>query len=283
MDLSRAARSRLIRPLVVVFACSALATAAFAQQTSTAVDSSALRVCADPADMPASNQKSEGFENKIAELIAKDLGVPVRYEWYPEATGFVRRTLQDGKCDVIIGYPQGNDEVTSTNPYYKSAWVMVTKKGSPLNDVKNLDDPRLKDARLGIQGGAPPGNAMALNGLMRKAKSSYGLMEDRRYGSAPDDMMADLQSGEIDLAILWGPIASYFAKKGNMDVVITPMIHETKGPKLSYYIAMGVRSHDQEWKRKLNAILTTHADEIKKILLSYGVPLLDDSDNVMTP
>jgi quinoprotein dehydrogenase-associated probable ABC transporter substrate-binding protein len=249
-----------------------------AQETSTMVDKTALRVCADPADMPHSNKALEGFENKIAEVLAKDLGVPVKYTWYPQATGFVRNTLSAGKCDVVIGYPQGNDEVQTTNPYYKSAWTLITKKGSPLSDVKSLDDPRLKEAKIGIVAGAPPATAMALNGLLAHSHS-YSLMEDRRYSSAPDKMMQDLKAGTIDAGILWGPQAAYIAKKNGVDVSIIPLVSETKGPRLAFYITMGVRAHDQDWKRQLNALLAKHKDEINQILLSYGVPLLDEQNH----
>ena len=251
------------------------------QQLTTEIDKTALRVCADPAAMPNSNDKGEGFENKIAELIAADLGVHVQYEWFPQATGFVRNTLRAGKCDVIIGYPQGNDEVQTTNPYYKSAWALVTKQGSPLAGVKNFRDPALKDKKIGIQVGAPPGNSMALNGLMGHARP-YSLMEDRRYGSAPEKMIADLKSGEIDAAVLWGPVASYYAKKEDAAVSVTPLVAENQGPRLTFYITMGVRARDQEWKRKLNGLLAKHQDEINKILLSYGIPILDEQDQPIT-
>lgn len=270
-----------VRALFALIPTFLLALPGFAQQTSTIVDTSSLRVCADPAAMPQSNQALEGYENKIAELIAKDLGVPVKYEWYPQATGFVRNTLRAGKCDVIMGYPQGDEEVQSTNPYYRSVWSIATKAGSSLSDIKTLDDPRLKDARIGIVAGAPPATAMALNGLMAHARS-YGLVEDRRYGSSPEKMMRDLQSGEIDAAILWGPVVSYFAKKVGVEVNVTPLLSETKGSRLSFYITMGVRPHDQDWKRKLNTLLAKHQDEINQILLSYGVPLLDEQNKPIT-
>lgn len=257
------------------------ATSAQAQQTSTKVDPTSLRVCADPAAMPHSNSKGEGFENKIAELLADALGVPVNYTWFPMATGFVRNTLYAGKCDVIIGYAQGDELVQNTNHYYKSAWVLVTKADSDIADVRNLDDPRLKDKRLGIQVGAPPASVMGMNGLMKKAKP-YHLMVDRRYESPGEEMVADVVKGEIDGAILWGPIGAYYAKQAGVPMKVIPLIHETKGPRMTYRITMGVRPRDQEWKRQLNALLKEKQEDINKILLSYGVPLLDEQDNVIT-
>jgi quinoprotein dehydrogenase-associated probable ABC transporter substrate-binding protein len=254
---------------------------ASAQQTSSKVDETALRVCADPAAMPDSNMKGEGFENKIAEMVAAELGVPVKYEWYPQATGFVRNTLNAGKCDVIIGFAQGDDLVQSTNPYYKSAWVLIAKADSDLANIKNLDDPHLKDKSIGIQVGAPPATILALNGLMGHSHV-YGLMVDRRYESPPEEMLADLAKGEIDAAILWGPIGAYYAKKASVPLKVIPLVAETKGPRMTFRISMGVRARDQDWKRKLNKIIAKKQSEINKILLSYGVPLLDEQDKPLT-
>jgi quinoprotein dehydrogenase-associated probable ABC transporter substrate-binding protein len=259
----------------------ALGGGAAAQQTSSKVDETALRVCADPGAMPDSNMKGEGFENKIAELIAADLGVPVKYEWFPQATGFIRNTLNANKCDVVIGVAQGDELVQSTNPYYKSAWVLITKADGDLANIKNLDDAALKGKSIGIQVGAPPATVMALNGLM-KHSHSYGLMVDRRYESPPEEMLADLEKGDIDAAILWGPIGGYYAAKAKTPLKVIPLVAETKGPRMTFRISMGVRYRDQDWKRKLNKIIAKKQDDINKILRSYGVPLLDEQDKPLT-
>ena len=177
------------------------------------VNRAALRVCSDPANMPFSNEKGEGFENKIAEIVAAELKVPVEYTWFPQATGFIRQTLFAKRCDVVIGYAQGDELVLNTNHYYRSTYALVYRAGSGLDGVDSLADPRLKDKRIGVVAGTPPGNVMARLGLIERAKP-YPLMVDRRYDSPGERMIADIRSGDIDAGVLWGPIAGYFAARG---------------------------------------------------------------------
>jgi quinoprotein dehydrogenase-associated probable ABC transporter substrate-binding protein len=245
------------------------------------VDSKLLRVCADPNNMPFSTDKGEGFENKLAELLADKFGKGLSYSWYPQATGFVRNTLAAHKCDVIMGAPQGDDLVQVTNPYYRTAYALVFKQGHGLEGVDAVGDPRLKGKRIGIVAGTPPGNNMAANGLMANAKP-YPLVIDTRFDSSAAAMMHDLATGEIDAAILWGPMAGYYARRMNPAVTVVPLVKETTGPRLIYRIAMGVRYSDQEWKRQLNRALKENQPAINKLLLSFGVPLLDDNDRVIT-
>jgi quinoprotein dehydrogenase-associated probable ABC transporter substrate-binding protein len=245
------------------------------------VDSKVLRVCADPNNMPFSTDKGEGFENKLAQLLADKLGKGLSYSWYPQATGFVRNTLAAHKCDVIMGIPQGDDLVQVTNPYYRTAYALVFKQGHGLEGVDTLGDPRLKGRRIGIVAGTPPGNNMAANGLMANAKP-YPLVIDTRVDSSAAAMMHDLATGEIDAGILWGPMAGYHARRTNPAVTVVPLVKETTGPRLIYRIAMGVRYSDQEWKRQLNRTIQESQPAINKLLLSFGVPLLDDSDRAIT-
>jgi quinoprotein dehydrogenase-associated probable ABC transporter substrate-binding protein len=245
------------------------------------VDSKVLRVCADPNNMPFSTDKGEGFENKLAELLADKFGKGLSYSWYPQATGFVRNTLAAHKCDVIMGVPQGDDLVQVTNPYYRTAYALVFKQGHGLEGVDTLGDPRLKGRRIGIVAGTPPGNNMAANGLMANAKP-YPLVIDTRVDSSAAAMMHDLATGEIDAGILWGPMAGYYARRTNPAVTVEPLVKETTGPRLIYRIAMGVRYSDQEWKRQLNRTIQENQPAINKLLLSFGVPLLDDSDRAIT-
>jgi quinoprotein dehydrogenase-associated probable ABC transporter substrate-binding protein len=245
------------------------------------VDSKLLRVCADPNNLPFSTDKGEGFENKLAELLADKFGKGLSYSWYPQATGFVRNTLAAHKCDVIMGVPQGDDLVQVTNPYYRTAYALVFKQGHGLEGVDAVGDPRLKGKRIGIVAGTPPGNNMAANGLMANAKP-YPLVIDTRFDSSAAAMMHDLATGEIDAAILWGPMAGYYARRMNPAVTVVPLVKETTGPRLIYRIAMGVRYSDQEWKRQLNRALKENQPAINKLLLSFGVPLLDDNDRVIT-
>ena len=245
------------------------------------IDPKVLRVCADPNNMPFSTDKGEGFENKLAELLADKLGKGLSYSWYPQATGFVRNTLAAHKCDVIMGIPQGDDLVQVTNPYYRTAYALVFKPGHGLEDVDTLGDPRLKGKRIGIVAGTPPGNNMAANGLMANAKP-YPLVIDTRVDSSAAAMMHDLAAGEIDVGILWGPMAGYYARHATPAVTVVPLVKETTGPRLAYRIAMGVRYADQEWKRQLNRTIQDNQPAINRLLLSYGVPLLDDDDRVIT-
>jgi len=241
------------------------------------VDPKVLRVCADPRNLPFSNEKGEGFENKLAELFAAKLQKRLDYMFFPQATGFVRLTLGAHRCDVIMGFPQGDDLVQGTNPYYRTAYALVAKPGSGLEDVATLEDPRLKGKHIGIVAGTPPATNMAVNGLMTNARP-YPLMIDTRVDSSAATMINDLKTGEIDGAILWGPMAGYYAKEANPPLHVTPLVKETSGPKLTFRIGMGVRGADQNWKRQLNRLIQENQGEINKILLGFGVPLLDEND-----
>jgi quinoprotein dehydrogenase-associated probable ABC transporter substrate-binding protein len=245
------------------------------------IDPKVFSVCADPHNMPFSTDKGEGFENKLAELFANKLGKGIAYAWYPQATGFVRNTLAAHRCDVIMGAPQGDDMVQVTNPYYRTAYALVFKQGQGLEGVDTLEDTRLKGKRIGIVAGTPPGNNMATNGLMANAKP-YPLVVDTRVDSSAEAMMRDLEAGDIDVGVLWGPMAGYYARQARSPTTVVPLVKETTGPRLAYRIAMGVRFADQDWKRLLNRMIADNQPAINKLLLSYGVPLLDDNDRPIT-
>ena len=245
------------------------------------VDPKVLRVCADPRNLPFSNEKGEGFENKLGELFAEKLQKKLDYMYFPQATGFVRMTLADHRCDVIMGFPQGDDLVQGTNPYYRTAYALVAKQGSGLDDVATLEDARLKDKRIGIVAGTPPATNMAVAGLMANARP-YPLMIDTRVDSSSAAMIKDLMSGEIDAGVLWGPMAGYFAKQASPPLHVTPLVKETSGPRLAFRIGMGVRPADQNWKRQLNRLIQENQPAINKILLDFGVPLLDENDKPIT-
>jgi quinoprotein dehydrogenase-associated probable ABC transporter substrate-binding protein len=246
------------------------------------VDPKVLRVCADPRNLPFSNEKGEGFENKLAELFATKLQKKIDYMYFPQATGFVRMTLGAHRCDVIMGFPQGDDLVQGTNPYYRTAYALISKQGSGLEDVTALEDARLKGKHIGIVAGTPPATNMAVNGLMMNAKP-YPLMIDTRVDSSAEAMINDLNKGEIDAAVLWGPMAGFYAKKANPPFHVTPLVHEKTGPQLVYRIGMGVRRADQNWKRLLNRLIQESQPEINKILVDYGVPLLDENNQPIVP
>ncbi|WP_441243421.1 substrate-binding domain-containing protein [Tardiphaga sp. 768_D3_N2_1] len=288
----RTERSGTYRALLASLFASALllegTCSAFAQTAATddlsieLVDPQLLRVCADPRNMPFSNEKGEGLENKLAELFADKLHKKLDYVYFPQATGFVRMTLGAHRCDVIMGFPQGDDLVQGTNPYYRTAYALVSKTGAGLDDVTTLDDARLKSKHIGIVAGTPPATNMAVNGLMVNAKP-YPLVIDTRVDSSAQAMIKDLTSGDIDAAILWGPMAGFYAKNANPPLHVTPLVKETTGPRLVYRIGMGVRSADQNWKRQLNRLIQENQPAINKVLLDFGVPLLDENNRPIGP
>ena len=245
------------------------------------VDPDVLRVCSDPNNLPFSNEKGQGFENKLAELFAAKLNKKLAYTFFPQATGFVRMTLGSHRCDVIMGYPQGAELVQSTNPYYETAYALITKADSPLDGVDALNDVRLKDKKLGIVAGTPPATYFVAYGLMAKAKS-YPLMVDTRVDSSGAAMMNDLASGQIDAGVLWGPMAGYYAARASSPARVALLLKESGGPRLAYHITMGVRASDQNWKRQLNQLIAESQTEINKILLDYSVPILDEHGHRIT-
>ena len=234
------------------------------------VDPKVLRVCSDPRSLPFSNEKGEGFENKLAELLAAKLGKSLAYTWYPNSTGFVRNTLGSYRCDIIMGFPQGDDIAQVTNPYYATTYALVYKPGTGLDGVTSLADPRLKDKRIGIVAGTPPSNIMVANGLMARAKP-YPLVIDTRVDSSAHDMIRDIEDGTVDAGVLWGPMAGYYAMHAEPRLSVVPL----DGPHMSFRISMAVRHQDQEFKRLLNRLIQENQADIDALLRSYGVPLLD--------
>ena len=247
------------------------------------VDPNILRVCADPSDMPFTDQNGEGFENKLAELVAQKLGrQSVAYTWFPSIPGFVRNTLRANRCDLIMGYAQGDELVQNTNAYYRSAYVLVHKKGSDIEGVETIEDPKLAGKKIGVVASTPPTANMAAVKLMRTAKIYPLLVDTRLTPSMGELMVKDLLAGTIDAAIAWGPMIGYYAKRSGADLVVVPMLKEKSGSRMAYRITMGVRPSDQEWKRALNRFIKDNQAEINKILLDYNVPLIDEHDHLIT-
>jgi quinoprotein dehydrogenase-associated probable ABC transporter substrate-binding protein len=245
------------------------------------VDPNVFRACGDPRNLPFSNDKGEGFENKLAELFAAKLGKKLSYTYFPQATGFVRMTLGSYRCDVIMGFPQGDDQAQVTVPYYRTTYALIAKRGSGLEDVTAIDDPRLKEKRIGVVAKTPPSTSMAIHGLLGRAKS-YPLFIDTRADSSAQAMMDDLARGDIDCGILWGPMAGYFAKQADPPLVVVPLLKETAGPPMAFRIGMAVRPADQELKRTLNKLIMENQAEINKLLISYNIPILDESSALIT-
>jgi quinoprotein dehydrogenase-associated probable ABC transporter substrate-binding protein len=253
-----------------------------AQEVPETVTSDVLRVCADPANMPFSNRRAEGFENRIAEVLAAELRLPLRYYWSPQGPGFVRNTLQADLCDVVMGYASGADPVQHTNPYYRSAYVLMVRAGSDLDGVDTLVDPRLAHKKIGVTAATPPVDYLNARGLMAEART-YALLVDRRFESPGDAMVADLAAGTIDAAVLWGPIGGYYAKRAKVPLSVVPLVKEQSGPPLSYRITLGLRPGEQAWKHRLNEVLRRRRDDIARILAEFGVPVLDEEGRLATP
>jgi quinoprotein dehydrogenase-associated probable ABC transporter substrate-binding protein len=245
------------------------------------VNRQVLRVCADPANLPFSNDKKEGFENKIADIVGEELKVPVEYTWFPQVTGFLRNTLFAKRCDLVVGTGQGDPSLLNTNALYGSAYVLLYKPNNGLDGVDSLFDPRLKDKRIGVVAGTPPSNLIAKAGLMGKAKP-YQLVVDRRYDSPAEDMVKDIRSGEIDVGVLWGPIGGFFAGKGGDKLTVVPLTKDAQGNRMEFRITMGVRQGDDLWKRQLNDIIRKRQGDIDRVLLDFGVPLIDDDGQPIT-
>jgi len=274
-------------PLLRTFALCALsmtvAQGAAAQHLPDTVTTDVLRVCGDPGNMPFSERKDDGFENKIAAIIADELKVKLRYYWLTQGPGFVRNTLGTGLCDLIIGQAFGSDLVQTTNPYYRSSYTLVTRTGE-LDGITALDDPRLKGKAIGVIAGTPPVNRMGDLGLVStmKAYAPYQLDPARKYQTVGAEIIGALATKEIDAAVLWGPAAGWLAKQSGTPMTVVPLLKEPERPPMAYRIAMGVRLGENDWKRSLNTVLRKRKADIDKVLRDYDVPLLDDEENKLT-
>jgi quinoprotein dehydrogenase-associated probable ABC transporter substrate-binding protein len=265
---------------VAVLLLSAGARPAHAQHLPDLVTQDVLRVCSDPGNMPFSERKGGGFENKIAQIVADELKVKLRYYWLTQGPGFVRNTLGTGLCDLIIG-TSGGDIVQATNPYYRSAYVLVARKGE-LADLKRLDDPRLKDKQIGIIAGTPPSNRLSelkLVGERIHAYAPYAFGAERKHQTVAAEVIADLAEKKIDVAILWGPAAGWLAKQSGVPMDVVPLLHEPGRPPLTFRVSMGVRHNENDWKRSLNTVLRKRKADIEAVLREYEVPLLAEEDN----
>ena len=242
------------------------------------VDPKTFRVCADPRNLPFSNEAGEGFENKLAELFAQKLGEPANYTYLPQVIGFVRNTLNALRCDVIMGVAVGDDLVQTTNPYYRTTYALVFQPGSGLDGIESLADPRLKGKHIGIVAGTPPATVLVQQGLMMLARP-YALTVDTRVEAPARTMAEDVAAGQIDAGVLWGPIAGYYAQHVTPHLVVAPLLKEQE--RMDFRIAMGVRRSDQDWKRRLNRLIAENQPDIDRILSEYGVPLLDEQGRLI--
>ncbi len=244
------------------------------------VDPKVFRVCADPRNLPFSDEAGAGFENKLAEMFAQKLGEPTSYTYYSQVIGFVRNTLNALRCDVVMGAAVGDDLLQTTNAYYHTTYALVFKPGDGLDGIDSLEDPRLKSKHIGIVAGTPPATVLVQQGLMILARP-YALTVDTRVDSPSQSMINDITTGQIDAGVLWGPIAGYYAQRVTPHLIVVPLLKEQS--RMDFRIALGVRRSDQDWKRKLNQLITENQPEINRILTEYGVPLLDEQGKLMTP
>lgn len=239
-----------------------------------------LRVCADPNNLPFSDNKEDGFENKLADMLAHDMGRAVSYTWWAQRRGFIRNTLNAGQCDVVMGLPAHYDPVETSAPYYRSGYVFVTREDRRL-DVSSLRDPRLQRLKVGVPlfgddgMNAPPAHALAAQGVVGNV-IGYPIYGDYREPSPPARLIKAVETGDVDIAAAWGPLAGYTAKRSTTPLRLTP-IEDTKdfAPlQFSFEIAMGVRKGDTALKNQIDAFLLRRRGEIDALLDRYGVPRL---------
>jgi quinoprotein dehydrogenase-associated probable ABC transporter substrate-binding protein len=274
-----------------------LAIAAFAANSpaeDTSSQRTALRVCQDPNNLPFSNLKAEGIENRIAELFGRALGLPVTYYSFPQRMAFVRNTLkfklpgQDYPCDILMGVPAGFDQVSATKPYYHSTYALVYAQGKGIDEVRSgedflrLDPARLARLRIGIYDRSPASEWLNKHKLLDQGVPYQMLNADpQQY---PGEIIEkDLANGQLDVAIVWGPIAGYYAQRVKTATLVVVPLKSEPGVRFDYQIAMGVRYGEREWKQQIESLIESKRPEIQAILKEFGVPLVDSSYEASRP
>lgn len=245
-----------------------------------AVPPRVLRVSADPNNLPFSNARGEGFENKLAELVARELHAKLEYVWWPQRRGFVRETLDSGRADLVIGVPAGYDRLLTTRPYYSSTYVFVYRRDA--FPVHSFDDPALRIMRIGVQmigddfSNTPPAHALAMRGHIENIRG-YTVYGDYAEDSPAAEIVRAVARNEVDVAVAWGPLAGYFASRQKVPLVVTPVSPDSDGPQLpfTFAIAMGVRRGNRELRREIDAVLRRCRSEIDTILTNYAVPRVE--------
>jgi mxaJ protein len=255
----------------------ALVVALLAPAATTSGD---LRVCADPNNLPFSNRRGEGFENKLAELVAADLGMRVRYTWWPQRRGFFRNTLDAGVCDVVMGVPTALERVRVTRPYYRSTYVFVTRAGA--SSVRSFDDPILRRVRVGVQmigddyANSPPAHALAVRGITDNVVG-YMVYGDYAQESPPSRIVRAVARREVDVAVVWGPLAGFYAARQTPALRLQPVSPTADSPALpfTFDIGMGVRRGDKALQERLDAVIARHRPGIDALLARFHVPRVD--------
>jgi mxaJ protein len=255
---------------------------AFAMLLGGGAEARELRVCADPNNLPFSNERGEGFENRIVAILAEELGARVEYTWWPQRRGFLRNTLRAGLCDLVPGMPNSMEGVRTTAPYYRSTYVFVTRAGGP--GIASFDDPVLHDMTVGVQlvgddgWNTPPAHALSRRGLVQNVRG-YTLYGDYSQPNPPARIIAAVAEGEVDAAVAWGPMAGYFAARQSVPLRVAPVRPQFDGPRLPmvWDIAMGLRKEDAALRQDIDAALRRRRADIEVILDAYGVPRLERS------
>lgn len=240
-----------------------------------------LTVCADPNNLPFSNARGEGFENRLAELVGRTLHRPVRYVWWAQRRGYVRNTLKAGRCDLWPGVASQLEMLATTRPYYRSSYVFVTRADRGL-DVTSFDDPRLKTLRVGVQlvgddgANTPPAHALARRGVVTNVRG-YTLYGDYAAPNPPAAIVEAVDRGDIDVALVWGPLAGYFARQARHPLRLAPVTPWLDGPQwpMVFEISMGVRKEDAALRADLDRVLEDHRGDVRRLLVSYGVPIVE--------
>lgn len=243
-----------------------------------------LRVCADPDNLPFSNARLEGFENRIAALVAKDLNAALQYRWMPQRRGFIRLTLKAGECDLVMGVPSEYDMVLATKPYYRSTYVFVSAKSRHLQ-LRSFDDPVLRGLRIGIHASVedgsnqPPAHALARRGITGNIVG-FKMFDEESVANPQGRIIDAVANGDIDVAIVWGPFGGYFARREKVAMEVTPVSPLVDPPSLpfAYDISMGVRKGEDGFKSELEGILDRRRADIRKILDEFGVPIVRVAD-----
>ncbi|MDX6805521.1 substrate-binding domain-containing protein [Terrihabitans rhizophilus] len=243
-----------------------------------------LRVCADPNNLPFSNERGEGFENRIAAVIAEQMGAEVSYTWWAQRRGFIRNTLREGRCDLIPGTVANMEMLRTTAPYYRSGYVFVTR-GVDALDIGSFDDPRLRTLRVGVQligddgSNAPPAHALERRGITGNMRG-YTVYGDYAEANPAGRIVRAVAEGEVDVAVVWGPFAGYFAPRQAVELSIRPVTPGIDGPMLPmvFDISMGVRREDEPLREEVDAALKARRADVDAILASYGVPRLDRTE-----
>ncbi len=249
-------------------------------QTADLVATDALRVCADPSNLPFSNERREGFENRIAGLIGEALGLPVEYVFFPQVQGFVRNTLRAGRCDLVMGTVAGDDLLQNTNPYYHTTYVLAYRRGAEVPE--RLDDPRMRSLRLGAVARTPPIDLLVRHGLMTNTRF-FPLSVDTRVETPGADLVRAVAEGQLDAALVWGPIAGWQSKSRGLPLELRALPTEPGAARMDFRITMGLRAQEPEWRRRVNAVIRQKQPEIDAILQEYGVPVLNAQGQLRAP